>query len=111
MEGLSMDCNFIYNHKNLYGVTLMKSDYNLSLGLQKSLFNKKATFTINVSDLFWKAYPRGITHFGNVNEYWTAKRDTRVVNANFNWRFGKGQMRTRRATGADEEKNRVGGAS
>jgi hypothetical protein len=111
VEGLSMECNFIYNHKNLYGVTLMKSNYNLSLGLQKSLFNKKGSFTINVSDLLWKAYPSGITHFGNVNEYWLAKRDTRVVNANFTYRFGKGQVKARRTTGADDEKNRVGNGS
>lgn len=109
MEGLSMECNFQYSHKNLYGVTLMKENYNLSLGIQKSFLNKKATLTLNVSDLFWRAWPSGVTEFGNVNETWSSRRDTRVVNVNLSYRFGKGQTaRMRRNTGADEEKRRAG---
>ena len=46
---------------------------------------------MNVSDLLWRAYPSGITHFGNVDEFWSSKRDTRVVNVNLTFRFGKGQ--------------------
>ncbi len=108
-DGLSMEANFNYNHKNLYGVTLMNRMYNLSLGIQKQLLKKQATLTLNVSDLFWKAYPSGHTQFGNVDEFWTAKRDTRVVNINFSYRFGKGQAaKMRRNTGADEEKRRTG---
>lgn len=111
-EGLSMECNLQYSHRSLYGVTLMKETYNLSLGIQKSVLNKKGTITVNVSDLFWKAYPSGHTHFGNVDEFWVSKRDSRVVNVNFSYRFGKGQaVRFRRNTGADEEKRRAGSAS
>lgn len=109
MEGLSMEANFNYNHKNLYGVTLMRSMYNLSFGVQKQLLKKKATLTLNVTDVLWKAYPSGHTHFANVDEFWIAKRDTRVVNVNFSYRFGKGQAaKMRRSTGADEEKRRTG---
>jgi hypothetical protein len=107
-EGLSMECNFYYNHRNLYGVTMMKSNYNLTIGFQKSVFKKQGTLSINMSDILWTAYPSGVTHFGNVDEYWTAKRDTRVLNVSFNYRFGKGQTRARRKTGADDEKSRVG---
>jgi hypothetical protein len=108
-EGLSMECSFMYNYRNLYGVTLIRPNYNLSLGVQKSLLKKQGTLNVNVSDIFWKAYPRGITHFGNVDEYWMSRRDTRVVNVSFTYRFGKGQAaRMRRKTGADEEKSRIG---
>ncbi|MCW3083607.1 MAG: TonB-dependent receptor [Bacteroidetes bacterium] len=107
-DGLSAECSFEYNYKNLYGVTLVKTSYNLTIGVQKSVLKKRGSITLNVTDILWKAYPSGDTQFGNVNEEWTAIRDTRVVNLNFSYKFGKGQgARMRRNTGADDEKNRI----
>jgi hypothetical protein len=109
VDGFSMEASFQYNHKNLYGVTLIKSTYNLTIGAQKSILKKRGTITLNVTDLFWSSYPSGITDFGNVNEHWTATRDTRVVNLNFSYKFGNGKgARMRKNTGADDEKNRIG---
>lgn len=108
MDGLSMECSFEYNHKSLYGVTAMRTNYNLTAGVQKSLFKKRGTLTVNMTDIFWKAYPSGVTQFGNVNEDWTSKRDTRVVNVSLSYKFGKGQgAKMRRKTGADDEKSRI----
>ncbi len=108
-DGFSAELGFIYNHKVLYGVTMMRTNYNLSAGLQKSLFKKNGSVTVNINDIFWTAWPSGITHFGNVDEFWFSRRETRVVNVTFTWRFGKGQAgRMRRNTGADEEKRRTG---
>jgi hypothetical protein len=108
-ESFSLECNFFYWHQNLYGVTLLKEMYNLSLGLQKSLLKKRGAVTLNISDILWKAYPRGITNFGNVDEYWSSRRDSRVISLNFSYRFGNAQgPRMRKATGADEEKKRTG---
>ncbi|MCW3105239.1 MAG: TonB-dependent receptor [Bacteroidetes bacterium] len=109
MDGFSAEVSFEYNYKNLYGVTLIKPNSNLTLGLQKSILKKRGTITLNVSDVFWNAYPSGITDFGNVNENWTAVRDTRVVNLNISYKFGDGKgSRMRRNTGADDEKSRIG---
>ncbi|MFI5203173.1 MAG: outer membrane beta-barrel protein [Flavobacteriales bacterium] len=108
-ERWSAEAGYYYSHKQLYGVTLMNSTSNLSLGLQCSLFKKKASITVNVNDLMWKSYPSGDTHFGNVDENWVSKRDTRQVNLSFQYRFGKGPMnRGRRTSGADDEKKRTG---
>lgn len=108
-EGLSAECSIQYNYKNLYGVTLMNTTSSVNLGIQKSIFKKKATITLNCTDIFWNAYPSGITDFGNVNEEWKAIRDTRVFTIAFSYKLGKGQTgRMRRNTGADDEKNRIG---
>jgi iron complex outermembrane recepter protein len=108
-DGLSAELSFNYNHKNLYGVTLMKTTSSLNVGMQKNLLKKKATLTVNFTDVFWNAYPSGITDFGNVNEEWKAIRDTRVFTVAFSYKIGKGQTgRMRRNTGADDEKNRIG---
>ena len=108
MDGLSMECSFEYSHKNVYGVTEIKSNNNLTIGVQKSIFNKRGTITLNVQDILWAAYPSGETQFDQVNEVWDSIRDTRVANLNFTYKFGKGQgSKMRKKTGADEEKNRI----
>jgi hypothetical protein len=107
-KGLSAELSFIYNHKTLYGVTFINPNYNLTVGLQQSILKKHGSITINFSDILWRAWPSGVTQFGNVNEHWKAVRDTRILNISFNYRFGKGQAKMRRNTGADDEKNRAG---
>jgi hypothetical protein len=110
IDGLSAELSFRYNHKALNGITTELTTYNLSAGIQKTVLKKKGTITVNMSDILWAAYPSGITEFDNVREDWTAKRDTRVVNVSFSYKFGKGKSaRMRRNTGADDEKGRIKG--
>ncbi len=108
-ESLTAELSLRFNYQNLYGVTMMRNELNVSAGLQQSVLNKRGVITINVTDIFWKSYPRGFTDFGDVTEDWVSKRDTRVVYLGFTYNFGKGKGgRIRRNTGADEEKSRVG---
>lgn len=107
-DGLSMECGFQYNHKGVYGITMIRSLYNLTLGVQQQLFKKKLSLTVNVSDLLWTNYPSGVTNFNDVNETWRSKRDTRVITATLSYKFGKGKAgKMRKNTGADEEKQRI----
>jgi outer membrane receptor for ferrienterochelin and colicin len=108
-KDFSAEVSFRYDHKNLYGVTLMNEMHNLTIGVQKAFLNKRASVTVNFTDILYKAYPSGETNFGSVVEDWASKRDSRTVNVNFSYRFGKGPVtRMRRKTGADEEKQRAG---
>jgi hypothetical protein len=107
-ENLSAELTLRFNYRDLYGVTLMRNNYNISAGFQQSVFKKRGTFTVNLTDIFWAAYPRGFTEFGDVTENWVSKRDTRVLNIGFTYNLGKGKVgRIRKNTGADEEKNRI----
>ena len=107
-SALSAELGMRYNYKNLYGVTLMRNSWNLSAGLKQFVFQKRGSITLNITDAFWKAYPRGLTEFGDVTEDWTSIRDTRVITLGFTYNFGKGKAgRMRRSTGADEEKQRI----
>lgn len=107
-KGFTAEVSFLYNHKSLYGVTYMNPNSNLSAGLQKSLFDRKATLSVNISDIYWNAYPSGVTYFGGVDESWRSRRETRVAFVNFTYRFGNGQTKMRRTSGADDEKKRAG---
>lgn len=104
----SAELGFRYNHTNEYALTVIQPNFGLSLGLQQQLFDNRATLSVNATDIFWTAYPSGLTTFDNVVEDWTAFRDTRVVYVSFRYKFGQGQSpRMRRKTGADEEKERI----
>jgi hypothetical protein len=108
-KGFSAELSLLYNHKSLYGVTLVNRNYNLTVGFQKNILDGKGNLVLNCSDIFWRAWPSGYTDFGNVNESWRAVRDTRQVSLTFNYRFGKGQVKVRKSSGADTEKGRAGG--
>ncbi|MBS1636140.1 MAG: TonB-dependent receptor [Bacteroidetes bacterium] len=107
-EGLSLELGFNYSYKVFYGVTTIQPMNNLSFGIQKSVLKNNGTVTLNVSDIFWRSYARGATEFGSVSESWSAKRDTRLVNISFSYKFGKSQSTLiNRATGSDDEKKRI----
>jgi hypothetical protein len=107
-ENLSAELTFRYNHQNLYGVTLEKTSSNVIAGIQKTVLQKKGTITLNVTDIFWNSFPRGVTTFSDVDEHWTSRRDTRVINIGFTYKFGTGKTgRMRKETGAEEEKKRI----
>jgi hypothetical protein len=107
-QNLSAEVGMRFNYKNLYGVTLMRNSWNLSAGVKQFVFQKRGSITLNITDAFWKSYPKGLTQFGDVTEDWISIRDTRVVNLGVTYNFGKGKAgRMRRSTGADEEKQRI----
>ncbi len=107
-DGLSMECSFKYSYKCVYGITLMREMYNLTIGIQKALFKKRVTLTLNATDVLWKNYFGGVTTTKGVNQRWDFKRDSRVVNVNVSYKFGKGKVgKMRRQTAADEEKQRI----
>lgn len=107
-NGFSAELSFLYNYKTLYGVTYINPNYNLTAGIQKSILKKQGTISINCSDILWRAWPSGTTYFGGVDEHWKSRRETRVANFTFTYRFGKGQARMRRSSGADDLKQRAG---
>jgi iron complex outermembrane receptor protein len=107
-KGLSVECSFLYAHRSLDAFNIMKPTENFSIGMQKSILSNRGAITLNVRDIFWGSYPRGTTVFKNVEEQWISKRDSRVLNLTFSYRFGKGELRRAKpSTGADDEKNRA----
>ncbi len=82
----------------------------LSAGVQKQLWDKKATLKLNVSDVFYTQKLRARTELTGYTENFFQRTDSRVVTLSFNYRFGKSQIAParKRTGGAEEEKGRVG---
>lgn len=106
----SAEVSFFYQAPQVYGFMDVKANWMLNAGIQKNMFDKKATIKVNVQDIFWKAYPRGTSTYTGYVEDFTATRDTRVATITFTYRFGNksiAQVR-RRSGGAEDEKRRAG---
>jgi iron complex outermembrane recepter protein len=88
---------------------ILEPNGQVNAGISKQLLKKQGTIRLNIRDLFWTNRMAGLTHFQQTDEYFTIKRDSRVVNITFTYRFGKAyKTALRRGSGAQEEVNRVG---
>jgi hypothetical protein len=99
-----------YQAPQQYGYMLLKPTWMLNIGLQKNLFDKRATARINATDIFWHGYPRATSEYNDYRESFVAKRDTRQVSVSFTYRFGKRTLppSMRHRGGAEDEQRRAG---
>lgn len=110
-KGWQAELNANYNAGGRYGYMVMKSQWGLATGLQKTVMKGKGTVRLNVSDIFWTNRPRAtVTYEGSYIENWHAYRESRVANLSFTYRFGnnKVQAARRRTTASEEETRRAG---
>jgi len=85
-----------------------KPTWMVNCGVQKNLFDKKATIRLNATDIFWRGYPRATSEYTGYKESFVARRDTRQVALSVTWRFGTRSQSQQRHGGAEDEKRRVG---
>ncbi len=88
---------------------LLSPTGQLSAGITRPVLKKKGTLKLSVRDIFFTQAMEGNTDFPNADEYFILRRDTRVFNLSFTYRFGKPLKTTRRTSGsAGDEIQRVG---
>ena len=81
----------------------------ISAGVARPVFNKKATLKLSVRDIFFTQAMEGNTDFPGAKEYFILRRDSRVINLGLTYRFGKPLKTARRTSGsAKDEIDRVG---
>ncbi len=84
----------------------------LSAGIARPVLKKKGSLKISVRDIFFTQVMEGFTQFQLAEEYFILRRDSRVINLAFSWRFGKAQKQDRRSGGgASDEMERAGNGS
>lgn len=93
-----------------YGMVAFDPMGAMSAGIQKQLFNKKASLKLSVSDILKTEKQTYLTAFENVNVRGIQKYDSRRLELNFSWRFGKDNIKParQRASGLEEEAGRTG---
>jgi iron complex outermembrane recepter protein len=95
------------------GVIRIKFINGSDLGIGKSILQKKGNLRLSVRDVFFSNIASGFMKYDNVDIRFRQLRNSRVFNLSFTYRFNKGKLKAatqRRASSADDEKNRVGGS-
>ncbi len=109
-KGWSAELSGWYRTKGVEGQILIQPMGAASAGVSKQMLKEKATVKVSVRDLFYTQFPKGSMNFQNTKAYFENRRDSRVVNVSFSYRFGKpikDQRQRRKIGGADDEQNRV----
>jgi hypothetical protein len=106
----SAELSFNYKTREIYGFMDLNPMWGLGAGIQKSMFNRRGTLKLAVTDIFWQNLPSAIIRFNDYVETFEVFRETRVATLSFNYRFGSQQVpqARRRQGGAEEEKRRAG---
>lgn len=109
-KGWSAELVGVYRAAEAYGFMDVEPIWFASTGVQKQLWDKKASLKLNVSDVFFTNKTTGTTFTNTYTETFNQSRDSRVATLSFNYRFGKQQVAParRRTGGAEEEKSRAG---
>ena len=82
----------------------------VSLGLSKQVMKNKGTVRLNVRDVFKTQVFRGQSKYSNIDASFQERRDSRVANLGFTYRFNKGKVNQRKRSNgsANDEQSRVG---
>ena len=109
-KGWSAELSGWYRTSGVEGQILIKPMGQMNIGVGKQVMKNKGSVKLSVRDLLYTNFPNGEINFSNTEARFSNKRDSRVVNLAFTYRFGKPIKDTqprRKIGGAAEETNRV----
>ncbi|GGF18082.1 outer membrane beta-barrel protein [Hymenobacter cavernae] len=109
-KGWSAELNGNYQSREVYGFLVQRPLGEVSAGVQKSLWNRKANLKLNVADIFFTQRTYATSTYDNYVERFYQRRDTRMATLAFTYRFGNEKVAPtkRRQSGAEDEKRRAG---
>ena len=112
-KGFSAELSGWYNSAALYGFFQSQPQGAFSVGVQKSVLNKKGTLKLNVNDPLWTNKFRGTTRYQDINFRIRARWESRVARLTFTYNFGNQNVKAarQRSTGTEAERNRAGGGN
>ena len=108
-KGWSAELSGWYRTKGIEGQIQIQDMGQLSAGVAKQIFKTKGSVKLGVRDIFYTQIAKGEINFKNTEAKFQNRRDSRVVNLTFTYRFGKPLKAAapRKKAGGPEEQNRV----
>ncbi len=109
-KGWTAELSGLYISPSVWqGTIKSKAMGSIDIGLQKTLFENKATVKLGISDLFKTMKWGGTTNFAGVNSTFTGHMELQQFKLSFNYRFGNSQVKAarQRQSAIDEETKRA----
>jgi hypothetical protein len=109
IDGLTAELNGNYESPVDYGTISSRSRYFVDAGVSKSLFNKKASLKLALSDVFNTNNSRISSAYPGLKYDLYQKNESQVARISFSYRFGKNEIKParRRSTGTEAEQGRM----
>ncbi|TGD80557.1 TonB-dependent receptor domain-containing protein [Hymenobacter wooponensis] len=109
-KGWAADLSGSYQSREVYGFLDVRPQGQVAVGVQKSVWERKGTLKLNMTDIFFTSPVRATSAYANYVEYFYQRQDSRVVTLSFAYRFGNDKVspNRRRTGGAEDEKRRAG---
>ncbi|MBF9140666.1 TonB-dependent receptor domain-containing protein [Hymenobacter properus] len=109
-KGWGAELSASYDSRQVDGFFVSRPNGEVGAGVQKSLWERKATLKLAVNDIFFSRVGRVTSTYDNYVERFVMRRDSRFVNLTFGYRFGNDKLAPtrRRSGGAEDEKRRAG---
>ena len=106
-NSLSANVSLVYSSRNIQGFTQSEEILLSELTISKSVFNKKGSISLNVSDLFNTQDYRTKNQY--LNQFSTNRIDvdTRYVKVGFRYKFGNTNLQTNQRTNEQQETERL----
>jgi outer membrane receptor protein involved in Fe transport len=113
-KGWSAELSGWYRTKGIEGQILIQPMGAASAGVSKQILKQQGSLKLSVRDMFYTQFPKGDINFQNTRAHFENRRDSRVLNLAFSYRFGKPikDQRQRKNGGVDEQNRvKVGGGN
>ncbi|MGY2133600.1 outer membrane beta-barrel protein [Hymenobacter sp. HD11105] len=112
-KGWGGEINASFQSGERYGFFRLQPTGQVSLGIQKSVWERKGNIKLNVADVFFTQRLRATSSYDNYVERFYQRRDSRMATLAFTYRFGNDKVAPtrRRQGGAEDEKRRAGGGA
>jgi hypothetical protein len=108
-KGWSAELSGFYTTPLVEGVFKIQDFGALNAGIGKQVMKGKGNIRVSARDILYTQKINGTSKFSNIDAAFQQQRESRVVNVNFTYRFGKGKVngQKRKTGGASEEQSRV----
>ncbi|WP_316786038.1 outer membrane beta-barrel protein [Pedobacter frigiditerrae] len=108
-KGLTAELSGSYESPLDYGTLSLRSRYSVDAGISKSLFNKKASLKLALSDVFNTNDSELTSAYPGLKYDLYQKNETQIGRISFSYRFGKNEIKParRRSTGTESEQGRM----
>jgi hypothetical protein len=108
-NSLTANVSFLFVSANIQGLSEVSDRNMLNISLRKTLWNKKATLSLTLNDLFNGQEFTQTTRFVNQNSNYFSNYDTRTVRVGFRYNFGNTKLQTNQRTKSSAEQERLKG--
>lgn len=109
-KGFSFQLSGWYSSPSIWGALYeSRSMWSMDAGIQKKLWDGRASIKLSVSDIFYTAFWRADQKFGGLSIDGSGGWESRQFRVNFSYLIGNQQVKAnrKRKTGLEDEKSRV----